>query len=271
MTKSGAFSISPAKLDEARFDPYTLKGFQDPEEFKRRVSTLPEDEAKIEEALNKTAWYPYARLDFLDRTTEFVKSYNKILLSFINFNASLSSWAKESRKNSGCYIKQQELLAPWVNPKVHDSLCTNPRWRHWVAARRCADKRSMVYDDFNAGAVIAARKRGWKFWPQPQALHSPKLLGLADKHEDSIESFERKRYDNQMKLTDDPYFDAYHYECSEIQNAYLHHIAKEIIRVNPGLEGHKNFAAERLWKDFQSDGRVPAFLLFDDVLHNRFV
>jgi hypothetical protein len=266
----GAFKVDRVTLDDARLDPYSLTDFEDPEEFKRRISTLSVDEEVIEKLLTKVAWYSYRRLNFVDRTERFVQTYNAVYLALINFNAQLSEWQRKDRINKGSYINHRELMAPWVDPKCTTSLKTNPRWIHWVKARRCADKRGMIYEDYVAGALHAARRRGWKHWPHPQALHSKKLLGFIDRHENSIESYEVKRYEKLMKLSDDPYFKADAYVCSEDQNAYLMHVAKEMQRLHPGIEGMPNLIADRSWKDFQAEGRIPAFLSRDDVLNRKF-
>lgn len=267
---SGAFKIDRVALDDARLDPYSLTDFEDPEEFKRRIATLSVSEEVIENLLTKVAWYPYRRLSFIDRTLKFVQVYNAIYLSLIRFNPQLSEWQQKSRIASGSYINRNELMAPWVDHKCKTGLKTNPRWIHWVKSRRCADKRGMKYDDYVAGALHAARRRGWTHWPQPQALHSKKLLGFIDKHENSIHSYELKRYEKLMKLSTDPYFEAKSYVCSEIQNAYLMHVAKEMQRLHPGIVGMPNLIADRSWKDFQAQGKIPTFLSRDDVLNSKF-
>jgi hypothetical protein len=228
--------------------------------FRRRIQAdLSPDERKLETLLTDRTWFPYRRLDFIDRTHEFVRAYDRIFLSLAKYNQDKLHMRFIAHRR-GNYLKFAEVFAPWVQiTKTGNRI--NPRWKHWVEARRSADLRGMIYDDFVAGALTAVIKRGWAHWPGPRELLDSRLLGQADAHDATIPNYVGGLYEKIVKSTDDPWFRADAFVEDPIQVAYYRHFAAELVR----LYGQSQ-RAERAWAAYQRDGKIATCLSFSAAL-----
>lgn len=262
-----AFSATPEQVREAAEsiseDP--------PVAFKRKIDREKNGQAELENDLKNSTWFPYRLLGFLDKTHEFVRAYDRIYYAMREQNADLSKKRREDMKRSGHYLHFFEIMAPWQDgKKAHaGEYVVSKNWKHWVRARQSADKLGMKYDDYVAGALISSIKRQWGRWPTPPMLCSKKLLGEEDEfHDATIQAYEARKYAAAPKMTDHQYFLAESYEGAPLQDAYLRYLAAELHRANPGVEGFENQKVRRIWREFQKNGRVPAFTDLSDVLQS---
>jgi hypothetical protein len=175
----------------------------------------------------------------------------------IHRNSDFQPFKQHCIKNRGSYIKFTEHFAPWVQVTKSGNR-RNPRWKHWVAARRSADMRCCIYDDYVAGALASAMKRGWAHWPAPADLVSERLLGKFDTFvEATIPAYVGRLYEKTIKSTDDPWFRADAFVDDPIQIAYYRHFAAELVR----LYGRSQ-RSERAWEAYQRDGKIATCLSF---------
>ena len=238
-----------------------ISGIDDPELLRHRAAELTPDERAVEEYLQHTkAWFPYRRLDHMERTVAFVAAYDRVYLSMIDKNSDLAMGSRDWFKRRGHYLDPGEVMAPWARMKPagkgKKALSLNPNWKHWLRARRIADKGMIAYDDFAAGALFSAIRRGWTRWPLPSQISSDKLLGQDpnDGYADAtIPGFLALKYAKSMRITNDPYFQAAAWEEAPVQVEYLKHFARELFRVKQGDQ-----AARRAWRGYQDDGIIPA-------------
>ncbi len=181
--------------------------------------------------------------------------------------------SRQGMKENGRFLSAREMLAPWADHKAKGEereTKKSRRWTSWVKARRSADLRGMIYEDYVSGALLAALRRGWTHWPLPSHLSSDKLLGKVDQYHDAtIPGFEAKKYEKQPKITRDPYFTADQYRADPLQDAYYNYLARELHRVYPGVPGLANQRVERLWRDWQKSGSIPASLSLSTVLKDQ--
>jgi hypothetical protein len=231
------------------------------EAFRLRIyADLSPDEHRLEALLTTKAWFPYRRLDFLERTHEFVKTFDRIYTSMIHHNSDFQPFAQQFIRNRG-YITPSERLAPWVQPTKKGNR-RSPRWKHWVAARRAADIRGMIYDDYVAGALVSAMRRGWARWPGPEDLVSDRLLGKFDTViEKTIPFYVAGLYEKTIRATDDPWFRAEAFVDDPIQVAYYRHFAGELVRLYD-----RSQRSERAWEAYQRDGKIATCLSFSAAL-----
>lgn len=251
-------------------DCYKLTGVSDPELFLHLVKILPEDEALLEELLvAKYTWFPYRRLAWFERTYHFVQCFNLVSSSLVNYRASMDPTLQDVFKQRKSILKRDERIAPWAKNEGH-TLGTSPRWKQWVRARRSADKRGMIYEDFIAAGFMSTMMRGWAHPPQPSHLACDKLLDKVDEfHDATIPAIVAKKYAVQMQMTQEPYFLAAAYEGGDLQNEYFAYLAREVVRANPAVSGMRNLKAERVWEGFQQEGRVPSCVAFSSMLHSQ--
>lgn len=252
-----AFDLSP--------DP--KQTHSDPQTLYLRIKTLPESEQKLEDDLQATAWFPYRYMDHVERTQAFVRAYSKICASLSTKNPEIPIDSSLAMKAKGQYLKRDEILAPWIDYKSKKQIKLNPRWKHWVRARRLADAKSMIYEDYIAGAVLSAMKRGWSRWPPPTSLASEKLLGLADNYtEATIPGYVEAKYEKLPKLTSSLVFPDGPGQLDGIRMSYVVHVLKEFQRVWPSDIGLVNQKAKRAWRELQADGRLPKEISFEKLL-----
>lgn len=248
-------------------NPENIGSFEDPREIEWAVRSLPPEQEQLEEFLRCRAWFPYRRLDHADRTHEFIRAYDKVNQSMIMLRSDLSIKKREEIKSRGRFLSWEELMAPWIDYKNKEAITLSKRWKTWTKARRCADKRGMIYGDYVAGAIFATRRRGWTTWPMPSHLSSPKLLGQVDNFEDAtIPAYEAAKYKEMMRLTVDPYFTAAEFVSDPLQVAYVAHVEAEIHRVYPVPPNYPNQRGRRIWRDMQRDGSIHTSLSFREVL-----
>lgn len=263
-----AFKLLDQIADRAEAGPQP-----EPETLLDKIRRLPKKEAQLEEMLAERCWFPYRRLDWIEKTVAFVSAYNHVYFSLKERNARLSVGHREGMNDRGRYLSSKELMAPWADHKAQGSEWgsrKSRRWTSWVKGRRSADIRGMIYEDYISGALLAAIRRGWSHWPLPSHLASDKLLGKVDQfHDATIPGFEAKKYEKQPKLTHDPYFSAAQYQGDPIQDGYYNYLARELHRVYPGIPGLPNQRVERLWRDWQKSGSIPASLSISSVIDNQ--
>src|SRR5689334_2219117 len=71
-----------------------------------------EDE-ELEEKLLVQAWFPYRRLDPVQRTHLFVQEYDRIYLSLVDKNTDVGIELRERMKKRGHYLWPGEVATPW--------------------------------------------------------------------------------------------------------------------------------------------------------------
>src|SRR5215467_9082259 len=92
----------------------------------RVYADLSPDEQRLEALLQTRAWFPYRRLDFLERTHEFVKTFDRIYTSMIHRNSDFEPFAQQYIRGHG-YIRASERIAPWVQVTKKGNR-RSPRW-----------------------------------------------------------------------------------------------------------------------------------------------
>ncbi|MDX5370569.1 MAG: hypothetical protein LPL29_14460 [Alphaproteobacteria bacterium] len=267
-TKS-AFDLTdidtPTTTTAPKSKPKTKTAQQTQEDIYRRISDLPPGQIKLEAHLETVCWFPYRRINHVERTRQFVIAYDRVYLSLIDKNPDVSPKYRAFMRHRGSYLKRDEIIAPWIS-NTKKGISLNSKWSAWVKARREADERMMIYDDYVAGALLSSMLRGWRGWPLPSMLTSDKLLGKleTDGYTDAtIPAFEKRKYEKRIKRTEDPWFLASAYEGHPVQVAYCRHFAHELLRI----KGHEN-AAERAFKLYQRDGVIHDSLVFRDLIQS---
>lgn len=260
---------------KSAFDLHGIGVTLDPELLYQDSSRLTPDEQEVEEWLRgHLAWFPYRRLNHMDRTVAFVQAFDRLYLSMIDMHPEISPRDKSYFKFRGHYLNPGVVMAPWAMERRQKKAGKGKRrtgelevvastdWPCWLRARRMADRMGMIYEDYVAGALLASRRRGWSFWPNCEHLTSDKLLGLDGTFPDAtIPGYERFKYAETMKVTHDPYFAAAAWSADPIQVAYLKHLASETLRVKQGMQ-----AANRTWRGFRESGVVPAGIEIEAML-----
>ena len=214
----------------------------------------------IERDLGKHAWWPYRRMTPFERTQLFVQAYDQSALAFVMKFAEVewAGWLRE-RKH---YLRRHENSHPWIDPK---SVRVGGRWQRWLTTRRWADFHGAKYEDWCVAGFASARSRGWGNIPDPRQLSSDRLLGKADLSKSTIPNYLEALYADQVKACwADPYFhDPAQWVGCEIQKGYMTHLAADLVRVKKGER-----AAERAWRAYQKDGKIPLAVGFADALRS---
>ena len=266
--KTDAFNAVKFSVDKVNFNPLKVKGFSF-HECDRRSSLISEQNAKIEEILAGMAWFPYRKFAWRERTRQFVIAYDYVMRLFIAENHSISETDRQIYEAFKFYWRGQALRHPWMyrNTKTK-TWDVHRNWPIFVAARRSADMRQMIYEDYVAGALLAVKKRGWGHWLAPSNLVADRLLIPQDKYVDAtIPGHVAMKYKTVPKLTNDPYFRADAFAGDPVQIEYLTYLVQELRRVFGGPIGAGDSQRVRgIWTLYQQDGRIPATLSISDVL-----
>lgn len=235
----------------------------DPAFFVHRAEEVISQPPGLEDTIRKYQWFDYRRMTALEATTAFVRAYNDAMLAMVRKNGDMPENLRDHIIRRRSYLNENELYAPWLNPKAK-TLQMSDRWKSWISARRSADKRGMKYHDFCYGAVVAAFRRGWTRMPQPNMLTNAKLLGCDpnDRWPDAtVQGYEAKVYKSEIKRAENPYYLAAAWAGEPEQIVYLRYLAREIVRVYGPTQ-----RAKRMWTLLQSEGHIHASQSFDMLL-----
>lgn len=234
-----------------------------PEAIRILAGVLSPDERRLEALLRGLCWFDYRKLDHVEKTHEFVRAYDRTLTRMAGKNADFTDGYKQAIKARGRVLRNEELLAPWIEIDKDGETRLSRRWQAWVRARRSADKRGLIYDDFCGAAILAAIKRGWTKWPYPNQLASKKLIGGADGYEEAtIDYYAKEIRKGRVTTSQDPYYcDASKFRGDKDQLDYYGYLARALLAFYGGAQ-----RAAQSWKGMQRDGRISTSVGFEAAL-----